>query len=348
MAENTTLENETPVVDYSIKLNASVALKLSNLGEINPTAITTGPIYGFYGVESNIINITHTIAFPTFNNFNNSNGFEDFFNLKNANSKFQENYLEKLRATNNTANLLGWFVSSSGGKFMSQSIIESLYQLQENFKNNKSDIPSILIVYDPLKSIEGYLNLKCYKLSKSFLKTITSENKFIAKNLIENKLSYKNILEEVPVVIKSNNLINLKIQEFNNITTSEDDNINQLSINSKTFENIKYSYDQLSDSINHLNHNLGNLNYFQRNLSRDIAKINKWENKVKQTNEELLKSNPNAKLENTDWRSEFKLLAPSSKFEYLIATSDVNNICNNLQSIENIELVKATGIKESI
>ena len=327
---------ETPSASYTVKLNASVALKLANIGESSPNSNICGPIYGFDGVESNIISVTHTIQFPV-----NGSG-DDFFLLKSGNSRFQNDYLAKLRGAKITANLLGWFVSSTAGNFVSQTVLEALYGLQQTIRNNKSEIPSLLIVYDPLKSADGYLNLKCYKLSDAFLETIESDNKFIAKNLIENKLSYKNILEELPVVIKSNHLINLKIQELD---LSNSDN---LSIKPATFDNIKHSAEQLNDAVNHLNHNLGNFNYFQRNMSRDIAKINKWEAKIEEENDELLKSNPNAKIQSPDWRKEFKLMAPSSKYEYLIATSAVNNICNNMQTTENIELVKTTGLKDSL
>lgn len=330
---------------YTIKINASIALKLASIGKSLSSNVITGPIYGFDGVEDNIISVTHTIAFPTYNNINtNASGIEDFFNLRSSNTKFQQDYLEKLKLADYTANLLGWFVCSTGGKFISQSLIESLYQLQETFRNNKSEIPSLLIVYDPLKSKNGYLSLKCFKLSDSFLKTIKSENKFIAKNLIENKLSYKNLLEELPVIIKSNHLTNLKIQEFD----LESSNGSNLLISPSTYDNIKTSTGQLFEAVNHFNHNLGNLNYFQRNLARDIAKINKWEAKVQQDNEDKLKANPNAKIESPDWRKEFKLPQPSSKYEYLIASSAVNNICNNLQITENIEYVKATGVKNSL
>lgn len=339
-------ESQSAVTEqYTVKLNASVALKLASIGQQSPQGITTGPIYGFDGVESNIISVTHTIAFPSSAQFGSSNN-DDFFNLRTSNQKFQQEYLSKLKASNYTANLLGWFVISSGGKFISQSLADSLYQLQETFRSNKSEIPSLLVVYDPLKSVDGFLNLKCYKLSDAFLKTIQSDGKFIAKNLIENKLSYKNIIEPLALTIKSNHLTNLKIQEFNLDDASNE--LDNLSIGPSTYEYIKLTTDQLSDSVHQLNHNLGNLNYFQRNLSREIAKITKWEQKVKQDNEDKLKANPKAKLANTDWRKEFKLMRPSSKFDYLVASGSVNNICNNLQVTENIEYVKAVGIDKSI
>lgn len=329
---------------YTIKINASIALKLASIGESSSSNITTGPIYGFDGVEDNIISVTHTIPFPSFNNTNNVNGVDDFFNLRASNSRFQQEYLDKLKGAGYTANLLGWFVCSTGGKYISQSLIESLYQLKERLKNNKSEIPSLLMYYDPSKSENGYLCLKVFKLSDAFLKTIKSENKFVAKNLIENKLSYKNLLEELPVIIKSNHLTNLKIQEFTDLS----DDATNLLITPSTYDNIKTSTGQLYDAINHFNHNLGNLNYFQRNLARDIAKINKWESKVQQDNDEKLKNDPNAKIEKPDWRKEFKLPPPSSKYEYLIASNAVNNICNSLQVTENIEYVKASGIKSDL
>ncbi|TID29558.1 hypothetical protein CANINC_001832 [Pichia inconspicua] len=331
---------------YTVKINASVALKLSKLSETSVKSMTTGPIYGFDGVEQDIISVTHMIPFPAYNSQNSSGnyGSDDFFNVRSSNAKFQQEYLAKLKGANYTANLLGWFVVSSGGKFISQSIVESLYSLQKSLKQNKYQIPSLLLVYDASKSSEGYLNLKCYKLSDNFIATYESEQQFIAKNLIENKVSYKNILEEIPVILKSNHLTNLKIQEFK-LDSIPSDN---LLINPATYENIKQTSEQLQEAVNHFNYNLGNMSYFQRNLSRDIAKIKRYEAKIQEENEEILKANPNAKVEAPNWRKEITLPPASSKYEYLVATSAVNNICNSLQSTENVEFVKITGVKSSL
>lgn len=340
-AESENISNIEDKISYSVQLNASIALKLANIGDVFPTTITSGPLYGYLDVEKNdSIAITHTIAFPSFN----TNQTDDFFNLRGSNSKFQQEFLNKLISNKFTVKLLGWFIVSTGNKFINSSIIDSLYHLNENFIKGNEKVPSLLIVYDHSKSNNGYLNLKCYKLSDSFLKTIKSENKFIAKNLIENKLSYKNILEEIPINIKSNHLTNLKLLDLD-IDLDLNDN---LSITTPVYDNLKLCSDQLNEAVGNFNHTLNNLSYFQRNLNRDITRIQKWESKIKQDNEEKLKQNPSAKVQSPDWRSEFKLLPPSSKYDYLIASSAVNNLCNGLETTENIEYVKSVGVCDSL
>ncbi|ODV82586.1 hypothetical protein CANARDRAFT_30736 [[Candida] arabinofermentans NRRL YB-2248] len=330
----------------SIEINASVALKLANIGAESYPNIESGPIYGFNESESSI-NIAHIFQFPAQYSSSSSNN-DDIFNMKSSNIKYQADILKRLQDTEAGVKLLGWFLSSVGGKTISQSIIEAIINLQQlNLKENRDTTPVLFLVYDPSKSFDGLLSLKALKLSEAFMKTWNSDEKFIAKNLIENRLSYRNIFDEVPMKIKNSHLINLTIQQEFSTAASEEKNL-ELTINN--MRSVDMTTENLHEAIDNLNHNLGNLNYYQRNLSRELTKVNQWKLKTKQDNEEKLKADPNAKLDETeqDWNKHFKLPTQPSKYESLVVSSLINNYCNNLEISGAVELVKTTGAQKSL
>ncbi|QPG73447.1 hypothetical protein FOA43_000757 [Brettanomyces nanus] len=325
---------------FSVEINASVALKLAKIGENHYPGTSSGPIYGFDNKETSVINICHLISFPT----QHTSG-DDVFNTRSSNAKFQTEFLSKLRESKIGAKLLGWFITCISGKHLRQTLIESILRLQEtNRKEHRDDFPALLVVYDPSSALDSLLSLKVLRISDAFLKTWDSETRFIAKNLIENRLSYKNIFESVPATIRNSHLINLKIQELDISAIYGED----LELTSNYLNGTVQNAEQLTEAIDNFNHNLGNFNYFQRSLSREITKVKQWKLRAQQENSQKLKIDPKAQVSEPDWTTQFKLPQVPSKYENLVISGQVDSFCNNLESTGSVEHAKTSGIKESL
>lgn len=302
--------------DYSVEINASVLLKLNQMAQTAGSDVACGPIYGYDKQDSNVISVSKAINFPP------SSG-DDFFSLKQSNVAFQVDYLKTLRATKQAVKLLGWFVCSSD--FLTTNIINALQQLQKVIKEEQRiDLPALLVVFDPKKSEEGLLSLKTVRLTDAFLATSAAEHRFVGKNLIENKLSYKNIVEELPTVVVNNNLGNLKIMDLQ--PASEGAAL------APRANEAKHTVDNLMGALDHFNYGLGNLNHFQKNLGREITNIKKWQEK-----------NPKG-----EWHKEFSLPQPVSKFDNLVTSASILGLCNELELSENIQTVRVKGLQSSL
>ncbi|VEU21500.1 DEKNAAC102204 [Brettanomyces naardenensis] len=324
----------------TVQINASVALKLAKIGEDHYPGTSSGPIYGFDEKESSVINISHIMSFPG----QHTSG-DDVFNTRSSNVKFQNDFLSKLRESKIGAKLLGWYVTCTNGKHIRQTVIESVLHLQENNrKENADNTPVLILVYDPSKALDSLLSLKVLKLSDAFLNTWNSEARFVARNLIDNRLSYKNIFEEVPAEIKNSHLTNLKVQELDLSNTYGDD----LELNSNYLKSTVQNVEQLTEAIDNFNHNLGNFNYFQRSLSREVTKVNQWKLRTKQENIDKLKADPSATVTEPDWKTQFKLPQVPSKYENLVASGLVNSYSTNLEVAGSVEHGKTSGVKESL
>lgn len=334
-------------IPFSVKINASVALKITKHASDSFPNVEYGPIYGIDETPE-VINVTHSFLFPIYhnnnnNNNNNNNIDETAFNLRGSNTKFQNEYMKKLASTSIGVKLLGWFMCATGGKFLTQSVIDAmLHYQQQQFKENRDKTPIVFLVHDPSLALERVLSLRCFKLSDNFLKVAESDEKFITKNLTKNELNYDNILTEIPVQIQNSHLINLKIQEIPQIK----EDFSCLELSQSTSNSTCQNIENLFDSIDHFNHNVGNFHYYQRSLTRELAKIAQWKQKTKIENANKLKSNPNlseselTSLDENEWSKHFKLPNPPSRYENLIVSGSISKTCNTLEVSGATELIK--------
>lgn len=325
---------------FSVEINASVALKLAQIGQKHYPGTSSGPLYGFDDQEERILNISHIINFP-----NQHTSGDDVFNTKSSNAKFQADFQTKLNDSKIGVKLLGWFMTATKGKQNRQTVVESMLRLQKKMiEEEKSTLPVIFVIYDPSKSTDSLLSLQVLKLSDAFVKTWNSEARFAARNLIDNRLTYRNIFEEVPSKIRNSNLTDLKIQELD--VNSEYGN--ELELTSNYLKITTQTSEQLIDAIDNFNHNLGNFNYFQRSLSRELTKINQWKLRAKQEHLDHLKTDPTAEEPELDWKEHYKLPQVPSKYEHVVSGGLLSSLCNNVSTTGSVEHAKTTGIQKSL
>ncbi|KAG7750822.1 hypothetical protein KL911_004701 [Ogataea haglerorum] len=330
----------------NVEISASVALKISKVGEDTYPATEAGSLFGLDVVSEpseekrhTTIKVSHAFQFPP--SYTN----DEIFSLRASNVKYQNDLLAKLKDTKVGVKHLGWFLTTNGGRFVGQSLIEAIINQQnENLTENRDSTPVVVLVFDTLKSMDGLLSLRAFKLSESFVRAWKSDERFVSKNLYENRLTYRNIFEEVPLKIKNNHLSNLKLQELS--PEFEEDSC--LELTGATLASMNLTVDNLAEAVDNFNHTLGNLNYYQRNLSRELVKINQWKQQIRQQNEEKIKTDPNAKLTETenDWHRHFRLPVQPSKYDNLVTSGLINSYCNSLETDCSIEQVKIAGIEE--
>ncbi|CDK27383.1 unnamed protein product [Kuraishia capsulata CBS 1993] len=316
----------------SVEINSSVVLKLVRVSEDAFPHSISGPVYGFEN------SVSHVYAFP-------GNHSEDA-TVRPNNVKFQSEVLDLLKQAHIGATAKGWFISAVGGKFLSQSLLESMLSQRAAKQESGDDSPVLLLVHDPSKQQQGILSLGAFTLSENFLNVATSKEKYTTKNLNANDLSYKNILQEIPIKVHNPHLINLTIQE---LTIEDDHNILNLS-NSATAAYT--TIDQLFETVDNFNYNQGNFHYYQRSLSRELPKISQWKQKAKLENLNKLKANPELTEKDLvsldDWSKHIKLPTEPSRFENLVLSGLLNNYCNDLESSGVSELLKTFSTQKGL
>ncbi|KAL1284884.1 Eukaryotic translation initiation factor 3 subunit [Trichinella pseudospiralis] len=115
----------------------------------------------------------------------------------------QHRTLKYFRTMNIDYLVLGYYQTAPFGGFFTETMIQSLIDYQTH------DEDSVALVYDPVRCIQGQLDIKAYRLSPRTIELCSSGFTLdVMKNIGVN---YSNLLEEIPVLIKNSRLSHLMI-----------------------------------------------------------------------------------------------------------------------------------------
>lgn len=117
------------------------------------------------------------------------------------------NYLMmKHLRTNNVDQLhVGWYQCSPFG-----SSLNKLESVDLQHMNQNAVEESIVIMYDPVRTMKGFLSLRAYRLT-SVAFALCKEGEFTTETLQKHNMTCDKFFEEIPVVIKNSTLTNLLI-----------------------------------------------------------------------------------------------------------------------------------------
>ncbi|ODV63934.1 eukaryotic translation initiation factor [Ascoidea rubescens DSM 1968] len=346
-------EFSTPTTNV-VQIESSVALKIiKHATDYYPTLVS-GPLLGVDKDET--LTVSHSFPYSIYNESIEGSSFK----LK-TNQRFQNELLELSKNTGVAAQFIGWYQCSVSSNFFNNHIIDSLLSLQRSNPN------AILIIHDSSKiNTNSVLSLRAFRLSEAFLNVYkaanNSTNKFSTALLLENNLTHENIFEELPVSIHNSHLVSLMLhqllsenesslntQDYNQIYKNND--IVSNSFDSLSLNNSKYStgiIDKLFDSVDSYHYDLNNYNYYQRQLSRELQKIQQWKAKSKIENANRVKNGQKEiDLEN-DWKSIYKLPNEPQRFTNLLVSASITGFCKDLEVNTTSELIKSFAIQKGL
>jgi translation initiation factor 3 subunit H len=172
-----------------------------------------------FGIDVDSLKISQVFKFPSV--------IDDGSPYKSKNNVSYQQELHQI--IDDSLQLCGWFQSTTLGKFINESLVDSMIYGQKQNKN------SVVIVYDQSKASYGVLSLKAYRLKASFVESYPN-----VKSVDET------IFDEVTISIHNNYLNSLVLaaydQEFFNNTESL-----------KAGKSLGEDLEQLIDSVDELN-----------------------------------------------------------------------------------------------
>ncbi|XP_014248099.1 eukaryotic translation initiation factor 3 subunit H [Cimex lectularius] len=116
--------------------------------------------------------------------------------------EYQLDMMRKLRRVNVDHYHVGWYQSSDVGSFLSGPLLESQFHYQTSIEE------SVVLIYDTQKTERGFLTLKAYRLTPQAI-NMYKEGDFTPDAMRNLKVSYENLLIEVPVIIRNSPLTNI-------------------------------------------------------------------------------------------------------------------------------------------
>lgn len=285
------------------------------------------------------LEVTNSFSFPTAENTSSETHHNDASILaaaaprQKANIAYQTEMIRHLREVNVDANNVGFYTSATMGNFVNMGFIENLYHYQKENSN------VVALVYDASKSSQGNLTLRAFRLSEKFLAAY-KENKFSTESLQKSKLTFKDILAELPVTIHNSHLLTAFLHQLPTTpsTTEIEKPTSLTEVNQEPFgtplqpslDNLDVAVDPflektcdlLLESIESHYTDLNNFQFYQRQLGREQTKISQWQAKRKAENAQraLAKQEP---LPEDEWQRLFKLPQEPSRLEGMLNAKQV-------------------------
>uniref|UniRef100_A0A9J7XW29 Eukaryotic translation initiation factor 3 subunit H n=1 Tax=Cyprinus carpio carpio TaxID=630221 RepID=A0A9J7XW29_CYPCA len=237
---------ETPV--KQIQIDGLVVLKIIKhyQEEGQGSEVVQGVLLGLVVEDS--LEITNCFPFPQ-----HTEDDVDFDEVQ-----YQMEMMRSLRHVNIDHLHVGWYQSTHYGSFVSRALLDSQFSYQHAIEE------SVVLIYDPIKTAQGSLCLKAYRLTPKLME-ICKEKDFSPEGLKKACIGFEIMFEEVPIVIKNSHLINVLLLDLQEKSTVADKH--EL-LNLSSSNHLEKSLQLLMDRVDDMNQDIGKYNTYCRNLSK--------------------------------------------------------------------------------
>jgi len=184
------------VVVSEVCMSGLVALKIIKHCKENMPERVTGQLLGL----DNGATLEVTNCFPFLGSGDNE-GKDD------QDKEYQIEMMRCLRDVNVDSYHVGWYQSTNLRSFMNSTTLEAQFDYQESIRK------CVVIVYDPVKSVQGALSLQAFRLTSQFMK-LYKEQDFTRENLLAASKTHANVFEEIPIKIQNTALANALLYEL--------------------------------------------------------------------------------------------------------------------------------------
>lgn len=318
--------DEEARIDH-VEISGLVVLKLIQHCRDRLPELVTGQLLGLDRRDeagASILEVTN--CFPYFN----QEDADDSGEAQIGGAEYQYEYMRCLREVNADYNAVGWYSSALMGSFLNESTIETQFKFQDSIKK------SILLVYDPLRTSQGVLSLRAFRLSAAFIELYKTQT-FTKESISRVGLSFDEIYQEIPVKIQNTHLANALLIELEDGVTA-DSEFDRLELSGTAYveKHVEYVIDCLDD----LSAEQGKFQYYQRNLQRQQAQQaaliqkRKAENLTRKANgeEPLPETDPNNPI--------FKPLPEPLRLDSLLIENHVDLFCDQINRFSSQSLAK--------
>ncbi|KJK93597.1 Eukaryotic translation initiation factor 3 subunit H [Metarhizium anisopliae BRIP 53284] len=346
----------------TVQVEALVIMKIAKHCSSTFPTIATGSIVGMD--QNGVLDITNTFQFPTVEGAVTEGHQNDTSQIaaaaprQKANIAYQNEMIRHLKEVNVDANNVGWYTSATMGNFVNMGFIENQYHYQ------KDNDRTVALVYDTSKSSQGNLTLRAFRLTSTFMAAY-KEGKFTTESLQKSKLTFRDILAELPINVHNSHLLTSflhqiptppaeeEIEQPNSVSDLKRDavkpplypSIDSLDLSIDPF--LEKTCDLLLESIESHYTDLNNFQFFQRQVTREQAKISQWQGKRKAENAQraVAKQPP---LPEDEWQRLFKMPQEPSRLEGMLNAKQVEQYSKQVDGFTSNVTTKMFAVRENL
>ncbi|XP_041101580.1 eukaryotic translation initiation factor 3 subunit H [Polyodon spathula] len=243
--------------------------------------------------------------------------------------QYQMEMMRSLRHVNIDHLHVGWYQSTYYGSFVSRALLDSQFSYQHAIEE------SVVLVYDPIKTAQGSLSLKAYRLTPKLME-ICKEKDFTPEGLKKANIGFENMFEEVPIVIKNSHLINVLMWEMEQ-KSAVSDKQELLSLSSSN--HLEKSLQLLMDRVDDMSQDIVKYNTFSRNVSKQQQQKHQYIQRRQQENTQR-QTRGEPPLPEEDISKMFKPPQPPPRMDTLLIAGQINTYCQHIKEFTSQNLGK--------
>uniref|UniRef100_A0A8C5W7B7 Eukaryotic translation initiation factor 3 subunit H n=1 Tax=Microcebus murinus TaxID=30608 RepID=A0A8C5W7B7_MICMU len=260
------------------------------------TEVVQGELWGL--VLEDWLEITNCFPFPQ-----HTEDDADFDEVQ-----YQMEMLQSLCHVNVDHLHVGWHQSTYYGSFVTRALLDSQFSYQHAIEG------SVVPIYDPIKTAQGFLSLRAYRLTPKLME-VCKEKDFPPEALKKANITFEHMFEEVPIVIKNSHLINVLMWELEKKSAVAD----------------KHELLSLASS-NHLGKNLQLLMDRVDDMSQDTVKYNTY---MRNTSKQQQQKHQYRQQENMQRQRRpvqtLQTAAAPARMDSLLIAGHINTYCQNVK-----------------
>ncbi|KAG6042074.1 Eukaryotic translation initiation factor 3 subunit H [Claviceps citrina] len=346
----------------AVQVEALVIMKIAKHCSSTFPTIATGSIVGMD--QNNVLEVTNTFQFPTVDSAA-TEGHQNDTSLiaaaaprQKANIAYQNEMIRYLKEVNVDANNAGWYTSATMGNFINMGFIENQYHYQKD--NDKA----VALVYDTSKSSQGNLTLRAFRLTSAFM-AIYKDGKFTTEILQKSKLTFRDILAELPITVHNSHLLTTFLHQLPAPPATDDieppkslSDIRRDAIKAPLYPSIdtlelsidpflEKTCDLLLESIEAHYTDLNNFQFYQRQVAREQTKISQWQAARKAENaQRTLAKQP--LLPDDEWQRLYKMPQEPSRLEGMLTARQVEQYSKQVDGFTSNVSAKMFAVRENL
>lgn len=227
--------------------------------------------------------------------------------------EYQLSMMKMLRQVNVDHLHVGWYQSAKFGNFLSTQLLESQFAYQTAIEE------SVCLIFDTAKTSKGFLSLRAYRLTPQALELYKMNDDaktpdFTPETIKKLRVSFDNILEEVPVVIKNSHLVNELLLELSEQIPPE---AGSQFLDLGSADVLEEQLQQLMQTVDDLNLEAIKFNNYQTDMVKQSQDKMKYLQKRQQENSQR-SARGEEPLADEDLSKLFKPIPPPARLNPLI------------------------------
>lgn len=302
-----------------------------------------------------------------------------------GNMAYQNEMIRHLKEVNVDANNVGWYTSATMGNFVNMSFIENQYHYQKDndrtvglvYDTSKSSQGNLTLRAFRLTNTfmaaykEGKFTtemLAVLNLRDSSLGELPSDYDSPANNktsLQKSKLTFRDILAELPITVHNSHLLTSFLHQIPSPPSTEEieqpssisdirrdavkpplyPSIDNLDLSIDPF--LEKTCDLLLESIESHYTDLNNFQFYQRQVTREQAKITQWQTKRKAENAQRVAAKQDP-LPEDEWQRLFKMPQEPSRLEGMLNAKQVEQYSKQVDGFTANITAKMFAVRENL